>query len=103
MAAGTLREFGLDVALNDGQGLELLTLNSNANQLSQGQKQRLCLAREIIRKPDVLVLDEATANLDVESEKLISNWIVNHKQIYAILITGHRSALVDIADKVIRL
>lgn len=47
-------------------------VGSQGSQLSRGQKQRIAIARAIIRDPKILLLDEATSALDTESEKVLS-------------------------------
>ncbi len=66
--------------------------------LSSGQKQRLSLARALLREPLVLLLDEPTANLDNESQiKFIESLRELKNKISIILIT-HRSELLDLSD-----
>lgn len=50
-------------------------VGSQGSQLSRGQKQRIAIARAIIRDPKILLLDEATSALDTESEKVSKNII----------------------------
>lgn len=69
--------------------------------LSGGQKQRLLLARALYRKPSILVLDEATANLDVARESRIYE-VLNGLKITRILIT-HRPDTMRLADRLIRM
>jgi ATP-binding cassette subfamily B protein/subfamily B ATP-binding cassette protein MsbA len=76
-------------------------LGSNGVRLSGGQMQRIALARAFLRDPDILVLDEATSQIDLESEQLIhaalSKFLVNRT---GIMIT-HRASSLSMADRVI--
>lgn len=67
--------------------------------LSGGQKQRLLLARALYQKPDVLFLDEGTANLDAETEKEIVSLIRDMN--LTRIIVAHRPAFLDSSDRVI--
>lgn len=69
--------------------------------LSGGQKQRILLARALYRRPRVLVLDEGTANLDVETEKAIAE-LIRGMNITRIVV-AHRPALLERADRTLRL
>ena len=63
-----------------------------------GQKQRLCLARALAKNPEVLVLDEITANLDSTNEDLIIDQLKNLKQNKIIIIASHSNKFSNIAD-----
>lgn len=69
--------------------------------LSSGQRQRIFLARALYRDPDVLFLDEGTANLDPETEQRIANMIA--KLPLTRVVIAHRPALVERADYIITL
>ena len=71
--------------------------------LSAGQKQRLSFARALLRKPKLLILDEATSNLDMETEEKFVGTLEKMKGKVTILAVTHRVALLRIADQVINL
>lgn len=78
-------------------------LTEQGQGLSSGQKQRLALARALLRQPKALVLDEATANLDSETEQKLVNTFMGLKGQMTIIAVTHRQALLKIADQVIKL
>lgn len=84
------------------QGLEH-QITDHGEGLSAGQKQRLCLARAILRKPKALILDEATANLDHETERRLVKALLQLKGEITIVAATHRTALREIADQEILL
>ena len=67
--------------------------------LSSGQRQRILLARALYRKPDALVLDEGTANLDTETERQIAEWLARWPATR--IAISHRPALVEVADHIL--
>lgn len=70
--------------------------------LSEGQAQRICIARALLRKGSVLLLDEATSALDGETEKKLLENLLSEQKHTVIFIT-HRLAVVDFCSKVLKL
>ena len=77
----------------------LRPLTEQGQGLSAGQKQRLALARALLRQPSVLVLDEATSNLDSATEGRIIMALRRLKGRITIIAVSHRPALLDLADR----
>ena len=69
--------------------------------LSGGQKQRLCIARAILKNPQLLLLDEATAQLDSESENLVQKALDNLMQGKTVVVIAHRLSTVKKASKIV--
>jgi ATP-binding cassette subfamily C protein len=84
------------------QGMDTL-LGERGGRLSGGQRQRLAVARALIHRPLLLILDEATSNLDQESEAAVVATISQLKGQLTLLAVTHDEALVRAADVVIRL
>lgn len=70
--------------------------------LSAGQKQRLCLARALIAKPHVLILDEASANLDEATELEIAESLSALRGTCTTIVVSHRPGILKYADRVVR-
>jgi ABC-type multidrug transport system fused ATPase/permease subunit len=70
------------------------------NALSGGQKQRICISRSILANTPILLLDEATAALDTESEQLIQQTLEIFRKDKTALFVAHRLAIVLIADRI---
>ena len=81
-------------------GLEHMVLERGAN-FSSGQRQLLSFARTIIHKPSIMILDEATANIDTETEVLIQDTLEKMMNIGTMLIVAHRLSTVQHADNII--
>ena len=69
--------------------------------LSVGQRQLLSFARTVLHKPQILILDEATANIDTETEVLIQESLQKIKNIGTMLIVAHRLSTIQHSDKII--
>ena len=84
--------------LEKGLDYEIL---ERGNNFSAGQRQLLSFARTIVHKPKVMILDEATANIDTETEQLIQNSLEKMMSIGTMLIVAHRLSTVQHADNII--
>ncbi len=69
--------------------------------LSGGQRQRLAIARAIIKKPDVLILDEATSNLDAKIEKTITEVLAEKYKELTTIIIAHRLSTIRKCDRIV--
>lgn len=68
---------------------------------SQGQRQLLSFARTVLHKPQILILDEATANIDTETEVVIQKSLENIRNIGTMLVVAHRLSTIQHADQII--
>ena len=75
-------------------------LQENASNISGGQKQRLCLARALLRKPEILILDEATSNLDVITERAITK-AINEYYNMTMIVIAHRLSTIKKCNSII--
>nr|AEE25623.1 transporter associated with antigen presentation 2 [Gallus gallus]BAG69412.1 transporter associated with antigen processing 2 [Gallus gallus] len=93
-AAGAL---GFISALEQGFGTDV---GERGGQLSAGQKQRIAIARALVRRPTVLILDEATSALDGDSDAMLQQWVRNGGDRTVLLIT-HQPRMLEKADRIV--
>ena len=92
-----LEQVNLAQFVRDNGGLDMQLLSRGAN-LSGGQIQRLALARALLHNAELYIFDEATSNIDVESEEIILQFIQQFKQQKTIVMISHRLANAVNAD-----
>ena len=74
----------------------------NGFRLSGGQRQRIALARAFLRNAEILVLDEATSQIDVESERLIHEALARYVENRTVIMITHRASTLALADAIIK-
>jgi ABC-type multidrug transport system fused ATPase/permease subunit len=75
-------------------------IGPRADAISGGQQQRICIARALAARPEVLVLDEPTSALDPRSESLLQDSLVALRQQLTLFIVAHRMSTLDICNRV---
>ncbi|MCX2575199.1 ABC transporter ATP-binding protein [Pedobacter sandarakinus] len=75
-------------------------INSNSDSISLGQKQLIAFMRAVLRNPALLILDEATANIDTITEKLLSNILKKLSEDTTLVIIAHRLNTIESADEI---
>jgi ABC-type multidrug transport system fused ATPase/permease subunit len=76
-------------------------IGERGTQISGGQRQRLALARAIIRNPDLLILDEATSALDAVTERALQQTLRDGDRRRTVIIVAHRLSMIEMADEVV--
>lgn len=94
-----LKECNIDGFFREDKGLDSL-LTENAGNLSGGQKQRFALARAILHDAKIYIFDEATSNIDVESEEMILEEIRELAKTKTVIMITHRLMNVIDADRI---
>ena len=69
--------------------------------LSGGEKQRICIARALLKDAPILILDEATSSLDAEAEMLVQKALENLMKGRTTFVIAHRLSTIDYADRIV--
>ena len=94
-----LKKVNLDTFIKENGGLDKVIVE-DANNVSGGQKQRLALAVNLVADKDIYVFDEATSNIDVESEAIIMDNVKAMSKDKSVIVISHRLANVVPADNI---
>ena len=78
-------------------------INEGGNDFSEGQNQRLSIARALLRDAPVLLLDEATSALDVATERKLLRNIMRKEQNRTCILTTHRPTVLTMCDRVYKI
>ncbi len=79
------------------------TVGDFGNILSGGERQRIVIARTLINDPKILILDEATSQLDTKSQKIVMNLLKKIKKSTTIIMVTHRKETLEIADNILEI
>lgn len=88
-----------DLLQRDRRGLDM-PIQENGSNLSSGEKQLICICRAVLRRSKVIILDEATANIDVVTEQKIQSLIEEELQGCTMITIAHRLNTIMQSDKV---
>ncbi|GAA3516356.1 ABC transporter ATP-binding protein [Aquimarina addita] len=89
-------EFVKDLPL----GIET-NIGDSGNKISGGQKQRLSIARAVLKNPPIMILDEATSALDTESERLVQSALENMMKNRTSIVIAHRLSTIQNSDLIV--
>jgi ATP-binding cassette, subfamily B, bacterial len=95
-----IKEVGLDGLLNRFEGGLNGLINSSGDGISLGQKQLIAFIRAVLRRPDLLILDEATANIDTVTEQLLDEILQKLPDSTTRIIIAHRLNTIENADEI---
>ena len=95
-----LKEFGLsDLLARFDEGLKT-QIKATGESMSLGQKQLIAFIRAVLRKPEILILDEATANIDTVTEKMLQEILDKLPKSTTRVIIAHRLNTIENADEI---
>lgn len=94
-----LKEMKLDNLLNLKEGINTI-INEDSTNISGGERQRLALAINLTKEKEIYIFDEATSNIDVESEEIIMSTISKIASNHTVILISHRLANVVKADNI---
>lgn len=93
-----IRSFALDEMVNSlPAGLDYV-LGDNSNTISVGERQRLCIIRELMKEPDILIMDECTSSLDPETERKVFHILKKLSNNMVIIQVAHRPSALSYSD-----
>ncbi|NPA54201.1 MAG: ABC transporter ATP-binding protein [Aquificae bacterium] len=95
-----LKKAKADFVFKLEKGLDTV-LGEKGSRLSGGERQRIAIARIFLKNPDILIIDEGTSALDVETEEYVMDEIKKYFSDRTILMITHRLQILDIADRII--
>ncbi len=89
-----------DMILSLEKGYDTILLNNGSN-LSNGERQLLCIARIMVQNPKILILDEATSNIDLKTERLITKALDLVTKDRTTIMVAHRMSTIKNCDKIV--
>jgi subfamily B ATP-binding cassette protein MsbA len=92
--------FAYDFVMNFPDGMET-RIGELGSRLSGGEKQRICIARALLKDAPILILDEATSALDAQAETLVQKALENLMRGRTTFIIAHRLSTIDFADRIL--
>ncbi len=95
-----LKKAKADFVFRLEDGLDTV-LGEKGSRLSGGERQRIAIARIFLKNPDILIIDEGTSALDVETEEYVMEEIKEHFKEKTIIMITHRLQIIDIASKIV--
>ncbi|EDP73282.1 multidrug ABC transporter ATP-binding protein [Hydrogenivirga sp. 128-5-R1-1] len=95
-----LKKAKADFVFKLEKGLDTV-LGERGSRLSGGERQRISIARLFLKNPDIIIIDEGTSALDVETEEYVMEEIRKEFSDRTIIMITHRLKILDIAEKII--